>query len=63
MSKMRATFSQRGDDIHGTISIDGDGVFAMECVALIISELATKYQVPVAEVIQDLHSIAAGKVT
>lgn len=60
--RMRATFSQRGDEICGTISIDGDGIFAMECVALIVAELAKKYQVPMAEVINDLHSIAAGKV-
>ena len=43
---MRASFSQRGNDIHGTIELPGDGVFTLECVALIVRELAKKTNVP-----------------
>ena len=56
---MRATFSQRGDDIHGTVELPGDGVFTLECLSLIVGELAKKVQVPPLEIVQDLYSLIA----
>lgn len=63
MPKMRATFSQRGDEIWGTISLEGDQLFALECLALQVENIAKKVGVTPAEVVRDLHSLIAGKVT
>ena len=41
-NKMRATFSQRGDEIAGTISVEGDGLFMLECLGLLVENLAAK---------------------
>ena len=63
MPKLRATFSQRGDEICGTISLDGDQLFALECLALQVENIAKKTGVPPAEVARDLYTLVAGKVT
>lgn len=60
--RMRATFSQRGDEICGTISLDGDQLFALECLALQVESIAKKVGVAPAEVARDLYSLIARKV-
>lgn len=61
--KFRATFTQRGDEICGTISSEGDALFMLECLASIVQEVASKSGVPPAEVVQDLYSVVLNKVT
>lgn len=64
MSKMRVSLTQRGDEIRGTIELPGrDGVFVLEGLALVVQEFAKRYNVPPAEVVEDLYSIVMGKVT
>jgi len=62
-NKMRATFSQRGDEIKGTISVDGDGLFMLECLALLVENLGAKVGQTPDAVVRDLYSLVAGKVT
>lgn len=45
-NSMRATFSQRGDEIAGTISVEGDGLFMLECLALLVENLAARRRCP-----------------
>ena len=60
---MRATFSQRGDEIVGTTELPGDGAFVLECLAIIVEKLAEQSGVPKQEVVTDLYSVVMGKVT
>lgn len=60
--RMRATFSQRGQEIAGTISVEGDGLFMLECLALLVENLAAKVGQPPDAVVRDLYSIVTGKV-
>ena len=62
-AKFRATFTQRGDDAVGTVEWHGGVPFALECVALVIEQIAKSTGVPPLEVIRDLNSIVHGKVT
>jgi len=62
-NKMRATFSQRGDEIKGTISVDGDGLFMLECLTLLVENLGAKVGQTPDAVVRDLYSLVAGKVT
>lgn len=62
MPRMRATFSQRGDEICGTISVEGDQLFVLECLALQVENIAKKLGLPPTEVARDLYSLVAGKV-
>lgn len=60
---MRATFSQRGDEIKGTINLEGGGLFMLECLALLVENLAAKVGQTPDAVVRDLYSVVAGKVT
>ena len=62
-NRMRATFSQRGDEIAGTISVEGDGLFMLECLVLLVENLAAKVGTTPDDVVRDLYSLIAGKVT
>lgn len=39
-NRMRATFSQQGEEIKGTISLQGDGLFMLEYLGLLVKNLA-----------------------
>lgn len=61
--RMRISLSQRGDEIGGTIELPGDGVFVLEGLALVLDQFSKQHNRPLGEVIRDLYSVAAGKVT
>lgn len=56
---LRVELTLDGDDIQGTIELPGDGVFTLECVSLIVRDLAKKTNVSALEVVQDLYSLMA----
>lgn len=61
--KYRATFSQRGDEIAGTINWDGcDGGFMLECLHEQVVYLAKQSGIDPGEIVRDLYSIVMGKV-
>lgn len=61
--KYRATFSQRGDEIKGTINWDGcDGAFVMECLHEQVVYLAKQGNLDPGEVVRDLYAVVMGKV-
>lgn len=61
--KYRATFSQRGDEIAGTIKWDGcDGAFVMDCLHEQVVYLAKQSGIDPGEIVRDLYSIVTGKV-
>lgn len=62
-ARYRATFSQRGDEIAGTINWEGcDGGFVLECLLEQVVYLAKQSGIDPGEVARDLHSMAIGKV-
>lgn len=61
-NRMRATFSQQGEEIKGTISLQGDGLFMLECLGLLVENLAAKVDTTPDDVVRDLYSLIAGKV-
>jgi hypothetical protein len=63
MIGMRISLTQRGDEIRGTVELPADGMFVLEGLALVIETFARKVGVPAEEVVRDLHSVVAGKVT
>lgn len=52
--KLRASLTDKRSDITGTIEIDGDGVFILECAVLIIETLAKRAGVSRDEFLDDL---------
>lgn len=61
--RYRATFSQRADDISGTINWDGcDGAFVLECLHEQVVYLAKQGGLDPAEVVRDLYAVVTGKV-
>ena len=62
-NKMRVSLSQKDGEIKGIVESHGDGLFMLECLALIVETLAKKVGVPPEEVARDLHSVVAGKVS
>lgn len=61
--KYRATFSQRGDEIKGTINLDGcDGGFMLECLQEQVIYLAKVADITPGEVVRDLYALVTGKV-
>ena len=61
--KYRATFSQRGDEIAGTINWDGcEGAFVMECLHEQVVYLAKQSGIDPGEIVRDLYSMVMGKV-
>lgn len=57
MSKLRATLTQRGDEIKGTVECGADPAFNLEAVLLIIERVAAVHQVDTKTVIQDLWKL------
>ena len=62
MSELKVKFKQRHDDIQGKIEFPEDNLFTLECLATLITKFAEHVRIPVAVVINDLHSIVADKV-
>lgn len=62
MNKMRISLTQQRDEIKGTIETPGDAAFVLECLALAIEHVATKFEVTPSAVVNDLYSIVTGKV-
>ena len=61
--KYRATFSQRGDEIAGTINWEGcDGAFVLECLHEQVVYLAKQGNLDPAEVVRDLYTVVTGRV-
>ena len=54
--------SQRGDEIRGTVNLEGEVMFALEALAATIEILAKTAGVTPAEMARDLYYITAGKV-
>lgn len=62
--RYRATFSQRGEEIAGTINRDNcDSAFVMECLYEQIDHLAKQTGIDPGEIVRDLYSMVMGKVT
>ena len=61
-TELSIKFKQRHDDIQGRIEFPADNLFTLECLALMLTEFAKQVNLPVAVVINDLHSIVADKV-
>ena len=61
--KYRATFSQRGEDIQGTINRENcDAAFVMECLHEQVIHLAKQTGIDPGEIARDLCSMVMGKV-
>ena len=60
--KIRITMSQRGDEIRGTVNLEGEVMFALEALAATIEILAKTAGVTPVEMARDLYYITAGKV-
>lgn len=55
--KLRATLTQQGDEIKGTIECGADPAFNLEAVLLIIERVAAVHQVDTRTMIQDLWKL------
>lgn len=55
--KMRASLTQRGDEIKGTIELGCDPAFNLEALYLVVDRVATTHKVPVDQVLKDLWLI------
>lgn len=60
---MHVLLTENAGEITGTIQTTGDGLFMLECLALIVESLAKKVGTTPVDVARDLHSLVAGKVT
>ena len=61
--KFRTSLTQKGDEIKGQISTDGNAAFNLECVALIVESISKQFDVTPDQVVRDLYSIVCGKIT
>lgn len=55
--KLRASLTQQGDEIKGTVECGADPAFNLEAILLIIERVAETHKMPVSEVIQDLWKL------
>jgi len=62
MSKLSIKLQQRGKDIQGRIDLPPDSLFTLECLAMVIEQLARQTGVPAAEVVNDLFCIVMGHI-
>lgn len=62
MSRLSIKLQQRGQDIQGRIELPPDNLFTMECLAMVVEQLATQTGVPAAEVVNDLFCIVMGHI-
>lgn len=53
MNKLRISLTEKNGEIKGSIQCDGDGVFRLECLALVIDNFAKSAGVPVEELCRD----------
>lgn len=63
MNRMRISFTEQRGEIKGKVDIEGDGTFALEGLAQVVHTLATRHELSVDEVMQDLYAIVKGAVT
>lgn len=52
---------QEGDCIQGRIDLPADQTLTMECLVLVVAQLARQAKLPPAEVAQDLLTLVKGK--
>ncbi len=62
MNKMRVSLVQKHDEIGGTVQSEGDALFVLECLALIVEQVAKKSGVAPGEIVQDLYSLVMRRV-
>jgi len=53
INKLRITLTEKQGDIKGSIQVDGDGVFRLECLAEIIEHFAKAAKVSPEEICRD----------
>ena len=58
MNKMRISITEKNGELRGIIASEGDAVFVLECLLLIVNEISKKSGIPNNEIIQDLYSLA-----
>lgn len=54
---MRISLSEKSGEIKGTISSQGDGLFCLEALSMIVETFARSAGVPVKEYLDDLKQI------
>lgn len=62
-NRMRATFSEKAGEIKGTITLEGDCLFALECLALQVENIAAKINTTPEDVARDLYAVVTKQVT
>lgn len=63
MTKLSIKLQQRGQDIQGRIELPADNLFTLECLHLIVEQLAQKVGMTPDQVMQDLYIIVMGHIT
>ena len=53
VNKLRISLTEKHADIKGSIQVDGDGVFRLECLALIVEHFAKAAKVSPEEICND----------
>ena len=56
---LEVIFGEDEDELVGTVEFYGDPLFVLECLAVIVGEVAKKSGVPELEVAADLHGLIA----
>lgn len=56
---LETTFGEDKDELVGKVEFYGDPLFVLECLAVIVGEIAMKSGVPELEVAADLHGLIA----
>ena len=57
MNRIRISLVENNNEIKGTITTEGDGLFMLEAFVLIIETYANKTGVPANDVVQDIYSV------
>ena len=55
--KLRISLSEKDGEIRGKIECEGDGVFTLESLALIVETLAARSGVAPSELLEDLKGV------
>lgn len=63
MNKVAIKLRQRGQDIQGRIELPPDSLFTMECLKMVVEQLATQVNQTPNQVMQDLYAIVMNHVT
>lgn len=56
-NRFRATFTQRGEFIQGSVTSEGDGAFVLECLSEIVTSLSKKTGIGPDEIVRDLYTL------